>query len=135
MEYTKLVQERNPEYTIEDVLIELNAALQISSNLPGAQKSADDQLVSFEDEGGGSSSESEGDLATVAQLNHHLNNVLCIVSEKFTSQGSLKVMFYLTNINMKYFLYLLLTKNHLVTESFIILVFEYKILIHCEITK
>ncbi len=86
------------------MLREINAALQIASTLPGgAQKSVDsDQLVSIEDDiNGGASGESdptgseasvsEADVPAVTQLTHHLNNILCIVSEKFTSHGSLKV--------------------------------------------
>ena len=85
------------------MLREINAALQIASTLPGGgQKSMDsDQLVNIEDDiNGGTSGESDptGSEARVSevevpavQLTHHLNNILCIVSEKFTSHSSLKV--------------------------------------------
>eukprot|EP00088_Acartia_fossae_P033899 TRINITY_DN3477_c0_g1_i9.p1 TRINITY_DN3477_c0_g1~~TRINITY_DN3477_c0_g1_i9.p1 ORF type:complete len:1159 (+),score=471.85 TRINITY_DN3477_c0_g1_i9:327-3803(+) len=122
IEYSKLVQERSAaaaEQTAEDVLKEINAALQISSTLPGGARASDAHHASSTDNndddnnllvnvesspvGGGAvgSTESGGgggedvvdneNVVAVAQLTHHLNNILCIVSEKFTSQNGLKV--------------------------------------------
>jgi len=92
MEYTKLVQARSTDFTPDQVLKEVNAALDISSQL--AQPPTD-HLVNLNSSGeeavDGGGVVDKDNLPAVAQLTHHLNNILCIVSENYTSQNSLKL--------------------------------------------